>query len=56
VKRERLSVAESVNAIKDRKIDAFFWSGGLPTAAITDLAATPAPRSSCSTSPMPPRP
>ena len=41
VKRERLSVAESVNAIKDRKIDAFFWSGGLPTAAITDLAATP---------------
>ena len=25
VKRERLSVAESVNAVKDRKIDAFFW-------------------------------
>lgn len=44
VKRERLSVAESVNAIKDRKIDAFFWSGGLPTAAITDLAATPGTR------------
>lgn len=41
VKRERLSVAESVNAIKDRKIDAFFWSGGVPTAAVTDLAATP---------------
>lgn len=41
VKRERLSVAESVNAIKDRKIDAFIWSGGLPTAAVTDLAATP---------------
>lgn len=41
VKRERLSVAESVNAIKDRKIDAFFWSGGLPTAAVTDLANTP---------------
>jgi TRAP transporter TAXI family solute receptor len=39
--RERLSVAESVNAIKDRKIDAFFWVGGLPTAAVTDLAATP---------------
>ena len=39
--RERLSVAESVNAIKDGKIDAFFWAGGLPTAAITDLAATP---------------
>ncbi|MFL5125857.1 MAG: TAXI family TRAP transporter solute-binding subunit [Microvirga sp.] len=41
MKRERLSVAESVNAIKDRKIDAFFWVGGIPTAAVTDLAATP---------------
>ncbi|MGA8294157.1 MAG: TAXI family TRAP transporter solute-binding subunit, partial [Rhodoplanes sp.] len=41
MKRERLSVAESVNAIKDGKIDAFFWVGGLPTAAITDLGATP---------------
>jgi TRAP transporter TAXI family solute receptor len=41
MKRERLSVAESVNAIKDRKIDAFFWVGGLPTAAVTDLGATP---------------
>jgi TRAP transporter TAXI family solute receptor len=40
-KRERLSVAESVNAIKDGKIDALIWSGGIPTAAITDLAATP---------------
>src|ERR687887_2224061 len=41
LKRERLGVAESVNAIKDRKIDAFFWVGGLPTAAVTDLANTP---------------
>ena len=41
VKRERLGAAESVNAIKDKKIDAFFWVGGLPTAAVTDLAATP---------------
>jgi TRAP transporter TAXI family solute receptor len=41
VRRERLGVAESVNAIKDRKIDAFFWVGGLPTSAVTDLAATP---------------
>jgi TRAP transporter TAXI family solute receptor len=41
VKRERLSVAESVNATKDGKIDAFFWVGGLPTAAVTDLANTP---------------
>ncbi|WP_445490754.1 TAXI family TRAP transporter solute-binding subunit [Rhodopseudomonas sp. RCAM05734] len=41
VKRERLGVAESVNAIKDRKIDAFLWVGGIPTAAVTDLAASP---------------
>src|SRR2546428_7007982 len=44
LRRERLGVAESVNAIKDRKIDAFFWVGGLPTAAVTDLAATPGVR------------
>jgi hypothetical protein len=41
VTREKLSVAESVNALRDRKIEAFFWSGGVPTAAVTDLAATP---------------
>ena len=41
MKRERLGVAESVSALKDRKIDAFFWVGGLPTAAVTDLASTP---------------
>ena len=41
MKRERLGVAESVNALKDKKIDAFFWVGGLPTAGVTDLAASP---------------
>ena len=41
IKKERLGVAESVNALKDKKIEAFFWVGGLPTAAVTDLAATP---------------
>src|SRR5215217_2426945 len=41
LKRERLGVGESVNALKDRKIDAFFWVGGIPTAAVTDLCATP---------------
>jgi len=41
MRRERLGVAESVNAIKDRKIDAFFWVGGLPTASVTDIANTP---------------
>jgi uncharacterized protein len=39
--QERLGAGESAGALKDRKIDAFFWDGGLPTAAILDLAATP---------------
>jgi TRAP transporter TAXI family solute receptor len=39
--RDKLGVSESAGALKDRKIDAFFWDGGLPTAAVTDLAATP---------------
>lgn len=41
IRKERLGVAESVDAVKDRKLDAFFWSGGLPTAAVLDLATTP---------------
>jgi len=41
IKRERLGVAESAGALKDRKVDAFSWDGGLPTAAVLDLAATP---------------
>ena len=41
LKQERLGAAESVNAMKDKKIDAFFWVGGVPTAAVTDLATTP---------------
>jgi TRAP transporter TAXI family solute receptor len=44
MKRERLGVAESGNALKDRKIDAFFWVGGLPTAAVSDLANSPGVR------------
>jgi len=39
--RDKLGVSESAGALKDGKIDAFFWVGGLPTAAITDLGATP---------------
>lgn len=41
VTRHALGVAQSVDAFKDGKIDAFFWSGGVPTAAILDLANTP---------------
>jgi TRAP transporter TAXI family solute receptor len=39
--QDRLGAAESAGALKDRKIDAFIWDGGLPTAAVLDLAATP---------------
>src|SRR5262245_16804289 len=41
MKRERLSAAESGNALKDRKIDAFMFVAGVPTSAITDVAASP---------------
>src|SRR6201985_594552 len=41
MRRERLGVAESTNALKDGKIDAYFWVEGLPSAGVTDLAATP---------------
>jgi len=41
IQRERLGVAESADALRDRRLDAFFWSGGLPTGAITDLSAAP---------------
>jgi TRAP transporter TAXI family solute receptor len=41
MKRERLGAAESANALKDGKIDAFFFVAGVPTSAITDVAATP---------------
>ena len=40
IQRERLGVVESVNALTDRRIDAFFWVGGIPTAAISTLATT----------------
>jgi len=40
VKRQGLGASESADALKDGKIDAFFWSGGIPTAAILDLAHT----------------
>ena len=39
-----LGVSQSVDALKDGKIDAFFWSGGVPTAAVLDLVNTPGSR------------
>ena len=38
LRAQRLGASESAGALKDGKIDAFFWSGGLPTAAVQDLA------------------
>ena len=41
--RQELSVADSVIGLQEGSVDAFFWIGGLPTAAITDLTNTPRP-------------
>jgi TRAP transporter TAXI family solute receptor len=41
IKREKLGASESVAALKDGKIDAFFWSGAVPTSSIIDLSSTP---------------
>jgi len=41
IRRERLDPGKSSDAIKDRKLDAYFWVGGIPTSAVTDLGATP---------------
>jgi TRAP transporter TAXI family solute receptor len=38
---QKLGVADSANGLRDGRLDAFFWSGGLPTAAVTDLANAP---------------
>lgn len=39
-KVERLGANESAQALADGTIDAFFWSGGLPTGSIAELAQT----------------
>lgn len=41
IKKEKLGASESVSALKDGKIDAFFWSGAVPTGSIIDMASTP---------------
>jgi TRAP transporter TAXI family solute receptor len=40
IQRERTGVADAAAQLKDGRIDAFFWSGGLPTAAVSDLTTT----------------
>ena len=37
IEREQLGVAESAAALESGVLDAFFWSGGLPTSAVSDL-------------------
>ena len=41
LKKEWLGASESAGALKDGKIDAYFFGGGYPTSSITDVAATP---------------
>ncbi len=40
LKREKLGASECVAGLKDGKLDAFFWSGAVPTGSIIDLAST----------------
>ncbi len=39
--RSRLGPSDSAVALKDSKIDAFFWAGGLPSASLSELAMSP---------------
>jgi TRAP transporter TAXI family solute receptor len=40
ISKQSLSLPETVQGLKDGTIDAMFWSGGLPTAGITDLVTS----------------
>ena len=40
INRQKLGAADSANNLRDNKIQAFFFSGGLPTGAILDLASS----------------
>ncbi len=40
VKRQALSLPETVQGLKDGTLDALVWSGGLPTSGITDLVTS----------------
>jgi hypothetical protein len=43
ITRDNLGIAESAGALKDGKVAAFFWIGGIPTAAVRDLATSGQP-------------
>ncbi len=40
IKRAQLGASETVEGLKDKTIDAGFWSGGVPTGALVDLATS----------------
>jgi uncharacterized protein len=40
LRAEELGINDSVTALRDGVLDAFFWSGGLPTDGVTELART----------------
>ncbi|OLT00868.1 TRAP ABC transporter substrate-binding protein [Pseudonocardia sp. CNS-004] len=40
IQRSQLGAGETAQALRDGTIDAGFWSGGLPTGALVDLATT----------------
>ena len=40
IDRQRLGAQDSANALRDGKIDAFFFSGGLPVPAVLDISTT----------------
>src|SRR5690242_14146320 len=39
ITRQNLSIANATTAMAEGKIDAFFWIGGLPTKAVSDMLA-----------------
>lgn len=41
IRRERLAPAPSTDGVKDRRLDAYFWAGGVPTGTVIDLAVSP---------------
>ncbi len=41
MRRERLAPAPSTDGVKDRRLDAYFWAGGVPTGTVIDLAVSP---------------
>jgi uncharacterized protein len=40
IRREKISLDDSVDRMKEGRLDAIFWSGGLPTAGVQDLLRT----------------